>query len=123
MLLLRRIFSQYANESASTKLITEILDSQNDELVAKAGVQDVIISNRLVSMIMAQISESSDIERVYDDIFQEDGSEIYLKPADLYFNSFSGRSHVCRHDGNCAAAKRGLYRRQVHGARKRQAPQ
>ena len=87
LLLLRRIFSQYPEESGNTKLITEILDSQNDALVAKAGVQDVIISNRLVSMIMAQISESRDIEKVYDDIFQEDGSEIYLKPASLYFDA------------------------------------
>jgi hypothetical protein len=87
LLLLRRIFSQYPHESQNTKLITEILDSQNDALVAKAGVQDVIISNRLVSMIMAQISESRDIEKVYDDIFQEDGSEIYLKPASLFFES------------------------------------
>jgi hypothetical protein len=87
LLLLRRIFSQYPTESGDTKLITEILDSQNDALVAKAGVHDVIISNRLISMIMAQISESRDIEKVYDDIFQEDGSEIYLKPASLYFES------------------------------------
>lgn len=88
LLLLRRIFSQYPAESRNTKLITEILDSQNLDLVARAGVQDVIISNRLVSMMMAQISESRDIEKVYDDIFQEDGSEIYLKPADLYFDQF-----------------------------------
>ena len=88
LLLLRRIFSQYPAESQDTKLITEVLDSQNDALVAKAGVQDVIISNRLVSMIMAQISESRDIEKVYDDIFQEDGSEIYLKPATMYFEQF-----------------------------------
>ena len=88
LLLLRRIFSQYPIESKDTKLITEVLDSQNDALVAKAGVHDVIISNRLVSMIMAQIAESRDIEKVYDDIFQEDGSEIYLKPASLYFESF-----------------------------------
>ena len=88
LLLLRRIFSQYPIESQDTKLITEVLDSQNDALVAKAGVHDVIISNRLVSMIMAQIAESRDIEKVYDDIFQEDGSEIYLKPATLYFESF-----------------------------------
>jgi hypothetical protein len=88
LLLLRRIFSQYPIESQNTKLITEVLDSQNDALVAKAGVQDVIISNRLVSMIMAQIAESRDIEKVYDHIFQEDGSEIYLKPASLYFESF-----------------------------------
>ena len=86
LLLLRRIFSQHPDESSNTKLITEILDSQNYALVARAGVQDVIISNRLISMIMAQISESRDIEKVYDDIFQEDGSEIYLKPASLYFD-------------------------------------
>ncbi len=88
LLLLRRIFSQYPMESQNTKLITEVLDSQNDALVAKAGVQDVIISNRLISMIMAQIAESRDIEKVYDDLFSEDGSEIYLKPATLYFETF-----------------------------------
>lgn len=87
LLLLRRIFSQYPKQSENTKLITEVLDSQNHELVARAGVKDIIISNRLVSMIMAQISENSDIQKVYDDIFQEDGSEIYLKPASLYFDS------------------------------------
>ena len=105
LLLLRRIFSQYPKESKKTKLITEILDSQNDELVAKAGVHDVIISNRLVSMIMAQISESADIEKVYDDIFQEDGSEIYLKPVSLYFESLPGE--VTFADMMAIAQKRG----------------
>lgn len=86
LLLLRSIFNEYPTESASTKLITEVLDSQNLPLVARAGVKDVIISSRLVSMIMAQISQSKDIKRVYDDLFSEDGSEIYLKPASLYFD-------------------------------------
>ena len=88
LLLLRSIFNEHPEQSRSTKLITEVLDSQNHPLVARAGVKDVIISNRLVSMIIAQISESRDIKRVYDDIFQEDGSEIYLKPASLYFEHF-----------------------------------
>ena len=39
-------------------------------------------------MIVAQISESKKIKNVYDDIFQEEGSEIYLKPASLYFDQF-----------------------------------
>ena len=126
LLLLRRIFSQYPNESRKTKLITEVLDSQNYALVARAGVKDVIISNRLVSMIMAQISESRDIEKVYDDIFQEDGSEIYLKPASLYMSdlpasvSFADmmrlaqkRSEVCigvkiKADENNPAANHGV---------------
>jgi hypothetical protein len=51
-------------------------------------VKDIIISNRLISMVLSQISESREIKNVYDDIFQEDGSEIYLKPASLYFSEF-----------------------------------
>lgn len=88
LLLLRSIFNGHSAEEQSTKLITEVLDSQNYPLVARAGVKDVIISNRLVSMIMSQVSESAGIKAVYDDIFQEDGSEIYLKPAKLYFEEF-----------------------------------
>ncbi|MEZ6127995.1 MAG: hypothetical protein R3C59_04895 [Planctomycetaceae bacterium] len=38
-----------------------------------------------MSTILAQISEEADIKKVYDDLFSEDGSEIYLKPARLYF--------------------------------------
>jgi len=88
LLLLRNIFRLYPEESRSTKLITEVLDSENQTLVAQTGVHDFIISNRFVSMILAQISEDADIKRVYDDLFEEDGSEIYLKPVDLYFDSF-----------------------------------
>jgi ion channel POLLUX/CASTOR len=85
LLLLRTIFKQHPAVSKSTKLITEVLDSENQELIASAGVNDFIISNRLVSKIFAQISENHDINRVYDDLFQEDGSEIYIKPATSYF--------------------------------------
>lgn len=56
--------------------------------LARAGVHDFIISNRFVSMLLAQVSENGDIKRVYDDLFQEEGSEIYLKPAPLYVTEF-----------------------------------
>lgn len=88
LLLLRSIFDDHPEASASTKLITEILESQNQPIVAQAGVKDIIISNQLVSMIIAQVSEDVEIKNVYDDIFQEDGSEIYLKPLALYTDRF-----------------------------------
>ncbi|MEZ6096143.1 MAG: hypothetical protein R3C03_18275 [Pirellulaceae bacterium] len=87
LLLLRKIFQDHPEESKNVKLITEILDSENQSLVSKAGVNDFIISNRFVSMVLAQISEDADTQRVYDDLFSEDGSEIYLKPASLYFET------------------------------------
>ena len=88
LLLLRGILENSPRTDKQTKLITEVLDSENQPLVARAGVRDFIISNRFVSMLLAQISEDPDIKYVYDDLFDEDGSEIYLKPADLYFESF-----------------------------------
>ena len=88
LLLLRKIMENRPDQNSHTKLITEILDSDNQSLVAHAGVNDFIISNRFISMLVAQISEDADIKRVYDDLFEEDGSEIYLKPAPLYFKEF-----------------------------------
>ncbi len=76
-----------AGTRVSTKLITEILDSSNRELVSHAGVDDFIISNRMVSMLFAQMSEEPQIEGVYANLFREEGSEIYVKPAWLYFGS------------------------------------
>ena len=88
LLLLRQIFDANRDKVGNIKLITEILDSENQSLVARTGVNDFIISNRFVSMILAQISEDADIKSVYDDLFSEEGSEIYLKPASLYFKEF-----------------------------------
>lgn len=88
LLLIRNSLRHIGKDVSNIKVITEILDSNNLELVSRAGVNDFIISNRFVSMLMAQISESKDIKRVYDDLFSEDGSEIYLKPVSLYFDTF-----------------------------------
>ncbi len=70
-----------------SKIITEVLDSANQDLISQTGVNDFIISNRMVSMIFAQLSEEPKILQVYDDLFEEDGSEIYVKPASLYFEN------------------------------------
>ena len=77
-----------AGQSVRTKIVTEVLDSENQSLIHRAGVNDFIISNRVVSMLFAQISEEPEIQSVYDDLFQEDGSEIYVKPVELYFDTF-----------------------------------
>lgn len=91
LLLLRNIFNERPASERRTKLITEVLDSENQGLVTRAGVHDFIISNRLVSMLLAQISEQPDMEAVYEDLFQESGSEIYLKPVTLYFEQLPER--------------------------------
>jgi hypothetical protein len=85
LLLLRKVFEEAEFDNGLPRLITEVMDSRNQGLISKAGVKDFIVSNRFISMMLAQISEEADIKRVYDSLFEEDGSEIYLKPASLYF--------------------------------------
>ena len=72
----------------NTKIITQVLNSENQEIITQTDVDDFIISNRLITMILAQLSENPLIKLFYDDIFSEDGSEIYVKPANLYFKEF-----------------------------------
>jgi hypothetical protein len=88
LLMLRNQLEQLPPGHRQPKLITEVMDSKNQSLVARAGVNDFIISNRQMSMLVAQISEEPDILRVYDQIFSEDGSEIYIKSIGLYFDEF-----------------------------------
>jgi len=85
LLLLRKIVADHDGEKVKTRLITEVMDSANQNLISDVGVRDFIISNRFISMLLAQISEEPDIKTVYDNLFEEDGSEIYLKPVSVYF--------------------------------------
>ena len=82
---MRKIARDGNVDTGRTKIITQILDSENQELISQTNVNDFIISNKLITMIFAQLSEEPRIKQLYDDIFQEDGSEIYLKPVELYF--------------------------------------
>ncbi len=87
LLNLRRLQRELGERGGiDTKIVTEVIDSANQELVSEAGVNDFIISTRMISMILAQISEAPAMLQVYDDLFAEEGSEIYVKPVELYFS-------------------------------------
>ena len=69
----------------STRVICEIMDSENIDLVLETGVKDFLISNQFISRILAQVALEPDVQDVYDDLFSPEGSEIYLKPVTAYF--------------------------------------
>ena len=91
LLLLRKIGRDRTGGTGGTKIITQVLNSENRELITQTDVDDFIISNQMITMIFAQLSEQPEIKKLYDDLFQEEGSEIYVKPATLYFNNFPVR--------------------------------
>lgn len=87
LLLLRKILKDRDIKEKKTKLITQVLNSENQELITQTNVDDFLISNKMISMIFAQLSQEASMKLVYSSLFEETGSEIYLKPADLYFTS------------------------------------
>ena len=85
------------------KLITEVMDSDNIDIILNSGVEDFMVSNQFVSQIMAQVSEEPLALDVYDDLFQADGSELYIKPASYYFD-FKGKASITVPYGECVHA-------------------
>ncbi len=65
-------------------IVSEMLDLRNRELAEVAGVDDFIVSEHLVSLMMSQLSEDADLFAIFEDIFDPEGSEIYLKPVSDY---------------------------------------
>jgi ion channel POLLUX/CASTOR len=80
-----REIEETTEETVSTELIAEIINSDDTDLVIKAGVKDFILSNQFVSKILAQVSQNPSVMRVYNHLFSSEGSELYVKPAHLYF--------------------------------------
>lgn len=65
-------------------IVSEMLDVRNRELAEVTHADDFIVSDQLISLLFAQISENKHLMEVFDDLFDSDGSEIYLKPAEQY---------------------------------------
>ncbi len=65
-------------------IVSEMLDVRNRDLAEAARADDFIVSDRLVSLMLAQVSENKALNAVLGDIFDPEGSEIYLKPVEEY---------------------------------------
>ena len=61
-----------------------LVTSRNRTLAEVAQADDFVVSDRLISLILAQISENKHLGAVFEDILDSDGSEIYLKPISSY---------------------------------------
>lgn len=74
-----------ANQSrAEFTITTEMLEVQNRDLAAVTRADDFIVSNKLISLMLSQISENKELTAVFQDLFDPEGSELYLKPVADY---------------------------------------
>jgi ion channel POLLUX/CASTOR len=65
-------------------IVTEILDVRNRNLAQATRADDFIVSELLASQTVAQLATNRQLKPVLDDLFDADGSEIYLRPASQY---------------------------------------
>ncbi|RLV47910.1 potassium transporter TrkA [Nocardioides mangrovicus] len=85
-------------------LVSEMLDDRNRALANVAEVDDVIVSDEIVSLMLAQLSEEGRLEVIFDELLQEAGSEIYLRPVAEYVELGAEVSYATLVE---AAARRG----------------
>ncbi len=61
-------------------IVSEMLDIRNRALAEVTRADDFIVSDKLVSLMLSQLSENKHLDDVFTNLFSEEGSEIYLKP-------------------------------------------
>ncbi|HEY0068838.1 MAG TPA: potassium transporter TrkA [Chloroflexia bacterium] len=65
-------------------IVSEMQDIRNKDLAEVTRADDLIVSDRLISLMTAQICENRHLKDVFADIFNAGGNEIYIKPAGEY---------------------------------------
>ena len=65
-------------------IVSEMIDVRNRALAEVAKADDFIVSDKLTGLLLTQVSENAELLAVFDDLFDSEGSEIYLKPAKNY---------------------------------------
>ncbi|HEX6637419.1 MAG TPA: hypothetical protein VF033_07165 [Steroidobacteraceae bacterium] len=73
-------------DSAGTRLsiVSEMMDIRNRALAQIARADDFIVSDKLVSLMMSQLSENKNLDKVFKVLFSSEGSEIYIRPMTDY---------------------------------------
>ncbi len=65
-------------------IVSEMMDLRNRQLADVTSADDFIVSDKLLSLLMTQVAENKYLMRVFEDLFDADGSEIYIKPVSDY---------------------------------------
>lgn len=98
LLQLRQMLKEIAPDRP-VSIVTELLDVGDVELGRVANPDDFIVSEQLVSLLLAQLAENPELSKVFDDLFDTGSSEIVLKPLNRYVDA----GHVTFGDAVAAA--------------------
>jgi ion channel POLLUX/CASTOR len=83
LLLLRRALAA-GTDGHRSRVVTELLDSGDVELARATGADDFVVSDALSSYVLAQLSENPELDDVFTDLFDAEGSALGLKSVERY---------------------------------------
>jgi len=84
MLQMNSLFENTTNKVHPTRMVAEILDSRKAELARVAAVDDLVISDNLAALLVAQIAENPALSPVFTDLFDADGASVNMRPVENY---------------------------------------
>jgi voltage-gated potassium channel Kch len=84
MLQMNALFDDTTNKVRPTRLVAEILDSRKAELARVAAVDDLVISDNLAALLVAQIAENPTLSPVFADLFDADGASVNMRAIEAY---------------------------------------
>jgi voltage-gated potassium channel Kch len=70
------------NENYS--IVSEMNDERNQRLAQVTKADDFVVGSKLISLLLTQLSENRHLSAVFKQLFEAEGSEIYLRPAEEY---------------------------------------
>ncbi len=65
-------------------ITSEMLSTTNQKLAKVTNINDLVVGSNIVNLIMTQISENRHLARVFKELLEAEGSEIYIRKASYY---------------------------------------
>jgi voltage-gated potassium channel Kch len=109
-----------AKRGRAGSIVSEMRDDRDRALAQLTRADDFVVSEQLVSLLMTQLSESPHLEAVFNDLFDPDGAELYLRPASSYLRPLPGLTfatavEAARRRGELAIGYRAANAGEGHG--------
>lgn len=80
LLHIRGVLDAQVGRTEKTNVVTEVMESHSKDIAQVAQPDDFIVSQRLVSLLLAQLAMTPELDPVFVDIFDAEGSRISLEP-------------------------------------------
>ena len=84
LLQLRKVLDDLPPDVRRPSVATELLDVRDVELARVTSPDDFVVSERLTSLMMAQLAENPQLSLVFRDLFDAAGTDLSLRPATSY---------------------------------------